>query len=130
VYGFVCGLAGHAGGYYWLVPYLQRFAHLPLIAALAIFLLFVAYHAMAWGLFCFALRRLQTHASIPVTFLAPIVFVAIEAVMPSVFAWNLAITQARVLPVIQIAELTGPSACRSSSCSTARWNCGSIWCVR
>ena len=71
-------------------------------------MLFVAYHAIAWGLFCHLLRRLHTNAGIPVTFLAPIVFVAIEAVMPTVFAWNLAITQASVLPVIQIAELTGP----------------------
>ena len=39
--GLVCGLAGNAGGYYWLVPYLQRFAHVPVIAAVAIFLLFV-----------------------------------------------------------------------------------------
>jgi len=70
--------------------------------------LFVAYHSIAWGLFCYGLRRLHTNAGLPVTLLAPIVFVAIEAVMPTVFAWNLAITQAWVVPVIQIAELTGP----------------------
>ena len=107
-YGFICGLAGNAGGYYWLFPYLQRFANLPVMAALAIFVLFVAYHAIVWSLFSYLLRRLHKDAGIPVTFLAPIVFVALEAVMPSVFHWNLAITQARVLPVIQIAELTGP----------------------
>jgi apolipoprotein N-acyltransferase len=107
-YGLMCGLAANAGGYYWLFPYLQRFAHLPVMAALAIFLLFVAYHAIAWALFCHLMRQFHVDAGIPVTFLAPIVLVALEAVMPTIFAWNLAITQANVLPVIQIAELTGP----------------------
>ena len=51
VYGLTCGLAANGGSYYWLVPYLQRFAHLPLVAAVAVFLLFIAYHAMAWALF-------------------------------------------------------------------------------
>ena len=44
----------------------------------------------------------------PVTFLAPIVFVAVEALVPYVFDWYLALTQAWVTPIIQIAELTGP----------------------
>jgi apolipoprotein N-acyltransferase len=107
-YGFLCGLMENAGGFYWFVPYLQRFAHLPLIAALPIFFLLISYQAIAWALFCALLRRLHKNAGIPVTFLAPILFVAVEFVMPNIFVSYLATTQAWVTPVIQIAEITGP----------------------
>src|SRR5262245_44799840 len=109
-YGFLCGLIVNAFGCYWIVPYLQRFAHLSLIAALPIFLLVVSYQTIGWALFCYLLRRLHKSAgvSVPVTFLAPILFVAVEFLMPNIFVWYLAITQASVLPVIQIAEITGP----------------------
>jgi apolipoprotein N-acyltransferase len=107
-YGFVCGLAGNALGFYWFVPYLQRFAHLPLVAALPIFLLLISYHALSWTLFCYLLRRLHAASAVPVTFLAPVIFVAIEFLMPNIFVWYFAVSQAWATPVIQIAELTGP----------------------
>jgi apolipoprotein N-acyltransferase len=106
--GWLFGLAANAGGLYWFVRYLERFAHLPLVVALLVFLLLIAYQAITWALFGHFLRRLHRDAGVPVTFLAPIVFVAVEAVVPGVFGWHLAITQAWVTPVIQIAELTGP----------------------
>ena len=108
VYGLLCGLASNAGGFYWLVPYLERFAHLPFIAALSIFFLLISYQAITWALFCHFLRRMHNDAGVAVTFLAPIVFVAVEAVVPYIFVWYLAITQTWVTPIIQIAELTGP----------------------
>lgn len=42
------------------------------------------------------------------TLLAPVVMTAMELIMPFIFPWYLAITQAWVIPVIQVAELTGP----------------------
>ena len=107
-YGFLCGLAGLGGGFYWVVPYLQRFANLPLVLALPIFLALIAVQALSWGAFCWLLRRLRDGSGLGVTFLAPALFVAIELLTPSVFVWYFAITQAWVTPVIQIAELTGP----------------------
>jgi len=107
-YGLLCGLATQAGGFYWFVRYLQRFAHLPLLAAVPIFVLLIAYQASGWMLFAYLLRRLHKSAGLPVTFLAPILFVGIEYVMPNIFVWYYAITQAWVTPVIQIAEITGP----------------------
>jgi apolipoprotein N-acyltransferase len=107
-YGWLFGLAVNAGGLYWFFPYLERFAHLPAIVALLVFFLLISYQAVTWALFCHFLRRLRRDAGMPVTFLAPIVFVAVEAVVPYVFDWYLALTQAWVIPIIQIAELTGP----------------------
>lgn len=107
-YGWLFGLAVNAGGLYWFVRYLDRHAHLPLFAALLVFLLLISYQAITWALFCHGLRRLRADGRVPVTWLAPIVFVAVEAAVPYVFGWYLSITQAWVTPVIQIAEITGP----------------------
>jgi apolipoprotein N-acyltransferase len=108
VYGFITGLFANGGGFYWIVPFLQRFGHLPLVAAIPIFLLLVSYQAITFSVFAWAVRRLDDRFSFGVTFLAPVVYVACELVVPYVFPWYLAITQAWVRPVIQIADLTGP----------------------
>jgi apolipoprotein N-acyltransferase len=108
VYGFITGLFANGGGFYWIVPFLERFGHLPLIAAIPIFLLLVSYQAITFSVFAWAVRRLDDRFAVGVTFLAPVVYVACEVVVPYVFPWYLAITQAWVRPVIQIADLTGP----------------------
>jgi apolipoprotein N-acyltransferase len=108
VYGFITGLFANGGGFYWIVPFLQRFGHLPLVAAIPIFLLLVSYQAITFSVFAWAVRRLDDRFAVGVTFLAPVVYVACEVVVPYVFPWYLAITQAWVRPVIQIADLTGP----------------------
>ncbi len=110
IYGFITGLFANGGGFYWIVPFLQRFGHLPLIAAIPIFLLLVSYQAITFTIFAWAVRRLHDRFGehLGVTFIAPVVYVACEMVVPYVFPWYLAITQAWVRPVIQIAELTGP----------------------
>ncbi|MCU1282570.1 MAG: apolipoprotein N-acyltransferase [bacterium] len=109
VYGFITGLFANGGGFYWIVPFLQRFGHLPLIAAIPIFLLLVSYQAITFTVFAWAVRRLHDRfENLGVTFIAPVVYVACEMVVPYVFPWYLAITQAWVRPVIQIADVTGP----------------------
>ena len=107
-YGFITGLFANGGGFYWIVPFLQRFGHLPIIAAVPIFLLLVSYQAITFAVFAWGVRRLDDRFGVGVTFLAPVVYVACEMVVPYVFPWYLAITQAWVRPVIQIADLTGP----------------------
>ncbi|HEX8952756.1 MAG TPA: apolipoprotein N-acyltransferase, partial [Polyangia bacterium] len=108
VYGFITGLFANGGGFYWIVPFLERFGHLPLVAAIPIFLLLVSYQAITFSVFAWAVRRLDDRFGAGVTFIAPVVYVACEMVVPYVFPWYLAITQAWVRPVIQIADLTGP----------------------
>jgi apolipoprotein N-acyltransferase len=108
-YGFVCGLFANGGGFYWIVPFLQRFGHLPLIAAVPIFLLLVSYQAITFTAFAWCVRRL--HERFPdagITFIAPTIYVTLELVVPFVFPWYLAITQAWVPAAIQVADLTGP----------------------
>ena len=87
---------------------LQRFGHLPWIVAAPLFLLLVAYQALTFGLFAVIICRLRMHLGLKVTWLAPLVWVACELCVPYVFPWYLAITQAWVPTVIQIADITGP----------------------
>ena len=107
-YGFATGLVANGGGFYWIVPFLERFGHLPLVAAIPIFLLLVAYQAITFTIFAWAVRRLCDRFDTGATFIAPVVYVALELCVPFVFPWYLAITQAWVRPAIQIADLTGP----------------------
>jgi apolipoprotein N-acyltransferase len=108
LYGLVCGIVANGGGFYWIVGLLQRFGHMPLIAAVPIFLLMVAYQALTFALFAAILCRLRTQVEVPVTWMAPLIFVACELCVPYVFPFYVAITQAWVRPVIQIADITGP----------------------
>ncbi len=108
LYGMLTGIFANGGGFYWIVGLLQRFGHLPWIAAAPLFLLLVAYQALTFGLFAVILCRLRMHMGVKVTWLAPLVWVACELCVPYVFPWYLAITQAWVPTVIQIADITGP----------------------
>lgn len=107
-YGMVAGMFANGGGFYWIVGLLQRFGHLPWIAAAPLFLLLIAYQALTFGLFAVIVCRLRMHLGVKVTWLAPIVWVACELCVPYVFPWYLSITQAWVPTVIQIADITGP----------------------
>jgi apolipoprotein N-acyltransferase len=108
LWGWVCGLLANGGGFYWIMGLLQRFGHMPVVAALPLYLLLVAYQAITFGLFAWAVRRLRDATPLPVTLIAPVAMTALELVVPFPFPWYLAITQAWVRPVIQIADLTGP----------------------
>ena len=107
-YGMVTGIVANGGGFYWIVGLLQRFGHLPWIVAAPLFLLLVAYQALTFGLFAVIVSRLRMHIGVKVTWLAPLVWVACELCVPYVFPWYLAITQAWVPTVIQVADITGP----------------------
>jgi apolipoprotein N-acyltransferase len=108
LYGWICGLLANGGGFYWIDYMLRRFGHMPMIASLPLFLLLVAYQAITFGFFAVAVRRLRDVTKLPVVLLAPIVMTALELAVPFLFPWYLAITQAWVRPIIQIADITGP----------------------
>ena len=108
LYGMATGLVANGGGFYWIVGLLMRFGHMPFLAALPLFLLLVAYQAITFGIFASLLCRLRSQLGVRVTYLAPLCWVACELCVPYVFPWYLAITQAWVPAVIQVADVTGP----------------------
>ena len=107
-YAYLAGIVANAGGFYWLLGLLELFGNMPTIAALPIFLLMAAYQGIEFGLFGWWMSVLERRTHSGATWFAPVLMVAIELVTPLIFPWYLAITQAWVVPVIQVADLAGP----------------------
>jgi apolipoprotein N-acyltransferase len=108
LYSWVAGIVANAGGFYWITKLLTRFAHLSWPIAVFAYLLMCGYQAVEFALFAWAARRIRVRWKLPMALVAPVVMVAFELVVPMLFPWYLAITQAWQIHVIQIADLTGP----------------------
>jgi apolipoprotein N-acyltransferase len=112
--GWLTGTVANIGGFYRLTGLLSRFGHVPMPLAILGLVLLCAYQGAGFALFAAAVRALRARTAarfgrpLPMALLAPVTMVAFEMLIPFLFPWNLAITQAWVTPVIQIAELTGP----------------------
>ena len=106
--GWWAGMVENAGGFYWIVQVLERFASLPLIASLAIFAAFCAYQGVVLLLFTLIARLIRTRSVVPFALLAPLLIAVCEWLLPELFPYGRFITQAWHPSVIQVAELTGP----------------------
>ena len=106
--GWWAGIVETAGGFYWLIDVMQRFADFPWWAAAPVFLLFCAARGLIFLLFTAIVRRIRIRRRVPMTVLAPVVMVSCEFVVPQIFPCGQWISQAWNPLVIQIAELTGP----------------------
>lgn len=124
LHGWIAGLVANAGGFSWITELLTRHAHMPWLLGVLALLLLAAYQALVFLLFAVLVRRIRdvsisappaentataprAHA-LPMVLLAPLAMVTSELVVPFIFPWYLAVSQAWVPPVIQIAELAGP----------------------
>ncbi len=109
MYGWLAGTIANVGGFYWITNLLVRFGHLPLVVAILGLILLAAYQGLVFGLFGYLTRRIaDKHPTWPMTAIAPCVMVTCELLIPFLFPWYLAITQAWIVPMIQIADITGP----------------------
>jgi apolipoprotein N-acyltransferase len=108
--GWWAGVVETAGGFYWVIGMMQRFAHFPWIAAALVLALFCATRAIIFLLFtgvvC-AIRR-AGRRPVPMALLAPLVMVICEFIVPQLFPSGQWISQAWHPLVIQITEVTGP----------------------
>jgi len=108
-WGLLAGTVASGGGFYWITHLLIRFGHLPWAVAFGLFVLMVAYQGLHFGVMAAVLRWVRDRApGIPMTLLLPVTMVPLEMAMPFIFPWYLSITQAWVVPVIQVADLAGP----------------------
>ncbi|MBI5482279.1 MAG: apolipoprotein N-acyltransferase [Deltaproteobacteria bacterium] len=109
LYGWLCGLCTNLGGFYWINGLLQRFGHMPVVAAVPLWWLLCAYQGLIVAFFSLFLRLVHRRApGLPYALTVPVLMVACELCVPLIFPWYYAISQAWVVPVIQIADLTGP----------------------
>src|SRR3984885_1820586 len=106
--GWWAGLIETAGGFYWLIDVMRRFADFPWVGAALVFLLFCATRAIIFLLFTAAVCAVRKRAQVPMALLGPIVMVSCELVVPQLFPCGQWISQAWNPLVIQVSELTGP----------------------
>jgi apolipoprotein N-acyltransferase len=105
--GWWGGLIETAGGFYWLIDVMRRFADFPWVGAALVFLLFCATRAIIFLLFAAVVRAIRQRAQVPMALLGPIAMVSCELVVPQLFPCGQWISQAWNPLVIQISELTG-----------------------
>lgn len=102
------GFVTHAGGFYWVTGLLMRFGHLPLPVAALLWILLSAYQGAAFAAFGWAYAQVRGATRFPAALVAPVAMTVFDFGVPQLFPCYLGISQAWVLPVIQVAELTGP----------------------
>jgi apolipoprotein N-acyltransferase len=108
--GFVAGAAGFGGIVYWVNIVMTTYGGLPLPVSFVLYLLLVSYLALYPAAFAWILA-VGGRAGISPMLAAPVVWTALEFVRAHLltgFPWaSLGHSQYRVLPLIQIADLTG-----------------------
>jgi apolipoprotein N-acyltransferase len=106
--GWWAGFVETAGGFYWLIDTMRRFADFPWAGGAAVLLLFCAARAVIFLLFTAAVCAVRRRRQVPMTLLAPLGMVSCELLVPQLFPCGQWISQAWNPLVIQISELTGP----------------------
>ncbi|HEY2412427.1 MAG TPA: apolipoprotein N-acyltransferase [Pirellulaceae bacterium] len=108
VWGAFAGAVGIACSFHWGIAALRQTFDATFWMAWVLFAGLVAIEAVAFGLFC-CLTAAAAHKGISCLWLTPCFWAAIEFWYPRVFPWKLGYTQLEFLPLIQIAELGGPT---------------------
>jgi len=109
--GLFCWAAGAvmiAGGFYWIIELLRRFADMPTPLARLIFVLFCGYQGITFFLFGLTVSFIRRHKRLPMALLAPLAMVTFEWLIPRLFPSYLAIMLAGHPLAIQTADLAGP----------------------
>jgi len=105
--GWTAGTVGHAGGFYWFVYMLTTFAGLNLAFSLLGLFLFSVFNGLSFAIFTWASCRLRLTRGWSVWWTAPFIWTAIENVYPFIFPNYIGASQYPLLPLIQIADITG-----------------------
>jgi apolipoprotein N-acyltransferase len=105
--GWVAGIVGHGGGFYWIVTMLQQFAGLALpLAALGLLLLSAA-NGMVFAIWAWATRLICRDTGWSAAWVSPVVWTAAEKFWPQLFPNYLGASQYKLSLVTQIADITG-----------------------
>jgi len=109
LYGWLTGTIANTGAFFWMRGFLEHFGHMSALEALPIMMLLTSYQGLEFAFLSWGIYRAHRRVSrLPMAIVAPLVMVVIELCTPQIFPFYLAITQAWVPPVIQIADITGP----------------------
>ena len=110
LFGFIAGFVYNLGIIYWVIHVIVHYGGIPLYLAIFIMLLLAAYLGLYVSLFAAGAVYLK-NKGIHIFAAAPFLWTVLEyakAYLLSGFPWeNLAYSQWSVLPIIQIADVTG-----------------------
>ncbi len=105
--GWVAGIVGHAGGFSWVVTLLRQFADMPWPLAVLVLLLLAAANGLVFAAWAWATRLLSRDRGWSVVWVSPVVWTAAEKFLPQLFPNYLGASQYKLLPLTQIADVTG-----------------------
>lgn len=105
--GWLAGIVGNAGGFYWVIQMFQQFAGMPwALSALGLLLLAgangIVVAAFAWGT-----RLVTRETGWSVLWVAPVIWTTAEKFWPEIFPNYLGAGQYKLLHLTQIADLVG-----------------------
>lgn len=104
--GLAAGVVINYGGFHWSAELMQRYSNLG-PATWLIVAVFATYQGLVFALWAAVARALSSRW--PEAFVYPVVFTAVEFLLPMVFPWYLANTQHQFVLICQTQELGGPS---------------------
>ena len=105
--GWVAGIVGHAGGFYWVSGMFQEFAGMAWPLASLGLLLLAAANGIVFAVWAWATRLITRDSGWNVVWVSPVVWTAVEAFWPELFPNYLGASQYRLSHLTQIADLTG-----------------------
>jgi len=108
--GFLCGITAYAGLIYWVVIVMTDYGHLPLFASIPLWLLLSGWLSLFYGLTTW-LTAFGERFGIKSALLMPLAWVSADYLRSHImtgFPWTmLGHSQYRLLPLIQVADITG-----------------------
>ena len=109
LYGWLTGTIANTAAFFWMRGFLEHFGHMSALEAVPIMTLLTSYQGLEFAFLSWGIYRVHRRVPrLPMAIAAPLVMVTIELCTPQIFPFYLAITQAWVPAVIQIADITGP----------------------
>lgn len=105
--GWLCGIVTVFWGFLWLTELLLRFADFPMWATLVVHLIFAAFQGLQWAIPAAVLNWLRRRTGHDVVLLAPLCWVAGEALLPHIFPSYLALMWCWQPLWLQVAEIGG-----------------------
>lgn len=105
--GWVAGIVGHGGGFYWVITMLRQFADLPLPLAAAALALLAAANGVVFAVWAWGVRRVCGATGWSVAWVSPVLWTALEKFWPQLFPNYIGASQYKLTFVTQLADLTG-----------------------
>ncbi len=107
IIGWVAGIIGYGGGFYWIITMFQQFAGLPWPPALLGLLLIAAANGIVFAVWAGATRFITRGTGWNIIWVSPVVWTALEKFWPEIFPNYLAASQYKLTLLTQIADVTG-----------------------